>query len=153
MLSPLLLGVTLILVASCDRSSATEPARQKCASMDGLKILEELYVASNGNLDALHRMTGLSPSIIRRLVYGITAPTEFADWWLKEQIGPDFYKFRKNFFLLRLDRDWTFQHRQYLLHGAPVLKDQFVDSLSVAWEIKTDKTDYEYKKDIYKTVH
>ena len=148
----LIICVIATLACACDYyewdNAATAAARQEVSRMDCVELLAEMSKASRNNAAALTRVTGLTPSVVSRLISGESMPTEGLEWWLKIGPGADFYKYHKSFFLLRLDRDRVFQERQYLF-SSPVLRDWYVDSLDVFWEKRSLGSPLEYKQQHY----
>lgn len=152
----LIICVVATLACACDYyewdKAAIAASRQEVSQMDCVELLAEISKASRNNDAALTRITGLTPSVVSRLIAGESMPTKGLDWWLKNGPGADFYKYHKSFFLLRLDRDRVFQERKYLF-GSPVMRDWYVDSLDVYWEKRRVGSLLNYKQQHFVVRH
>ena len=85
----ILVGMTLLLVSSC-RSNDAEEARKRSEfaqiidERSSKDVLNELYIASDGDTEALARILQVTPSSVERLRKGETYPTDAFRDRLKE---------------------------------------------------------------------
>ena len=79
----MLLGVSLLLCFSCITSCAKSNSAQKrieiakiIENRSAKDLLNDLYIGSDGDVESLARMLGITPSSIERFRTGATLPTE-----------------------------------------------------------------------------
>lgn len=79
-ISILLMFVVVIIAQGCSSSDANEAARraeytQIVEKKSAVDAMNELYVASDGDIESLARMLQTTPSVINRIRRGETSPT------------------------------------------------------------------------------
>lgn len=121
----ILMGMTLLSVSSC-RSNDAEEARKRSEfaqiidERSSKDVLNELYIASDGDTEALARILQVTPSSVERLRKGETYPTDAFRDRLKE-VATYYAQHDKSFRELRsaLDseykwynsiKDWPLSH-------------------------------------------
>ena len=107
-----LLLVTLITIINFSSCSSDAEKRVEIAkiieSRDAKDLLNDLYIGSDGDVDALARMLGATPSSINRIRTGETKATEEFEERIKDvsiyysQNGQSFSKLRAT-----IDSEWT----------------------------------------------
>lgn len=87
----LLLGVSLLLCFSCITSCSKSNSAQKRVEIAKIienrsakDLLNDLYIGSDGDVESLARMLGITPSSIERFRTGATLPTEDFEQRIKD---------------------------------------------------------------------
>lgn len=137
--------IAIILFTSCGRYEDAHwdrmrRARQEVQQQECTALLQELVVASKGNLAAVARMTTISPQVINRISEGISSPTKVTETAVRA-VAEDFYFYKKRFWLIDLTQDWKWRKPQYWFMNLPYIADPFLNYPDYRAERLNEKDD------------